>query len=647
MSSKFNQNSVIMCLEDALPLMQKSDDPIGTLLKYAKEKRLSPAQLERVGHMFNALKTNSIYNLAKNASDRGIYFTTLDVPELLNRYASFTNDEIKILSSHNKNNAQSDKSNMGKNMNKQASIHKEHKVGDIKDLFIEDALKNEDELAAVETLNKTASEIIENFDKKYASYKIIEQNIGDGSNEYKFNIRDNVDYIEACKVAKQHCLTEIMKSVKVMDSITSKFANIYNSRKPKYASFDKIEHAAVLCSDNSSEVKEAMEDLAGRLKTINNWLSSTVKTATETGLYDKYKIAEKEPEEIDDIKLYTEAYKQCKEASQFKKELEDDIEKFAAKIKDFTSLTAQDFAADPKYYVDELQNLAATDPNAVKGIQDYVKTIKELGNLVSLNEAQNQYNKNKVKEQQQEAERQKEIRRKDLLFQQGQDDRAYLLKRRAIEEAERALREQEHAEDRDYLLQQRDIADEDRKYTLKQREIAEKERALRDKEHAEDRKYTLKQREIAEKDRRKAELKQLGSILSSSATDVGNLVNKTTENALAAAKAIGANYSDIFRQVDEARALNLQNAMMSPIQKKLKDLEDRVVLEQLLYTDPVLSKLSDSETDNLMDIYNTIVRRNPEVGNDIGLLRSLLRQAVAANGIDINALKTIEQLNNK
>lgn len=644
MSSKFNQNSVIMCLEDALPLMQKSDDPIGTLLKYAKEKRLSPAQLERVGHMFNALKTNSIYNLAKNASDRGIYFTTLDVPELLNRYASFTNDEIKILSSHNKDNAQSYKSNMGKNMNKQASIHKEHKVGDIKDLFIEDALKNEDELAAVETLNKTASEIIENFGKKYASYKIIEQNIGDGSNEYKFNIKDNVDYIEACKVAKQHCLTEIMKSVKVMDSITSKFANIYNSRNPKYASFDKIEHAAVLCSDNSSEVKEAMEDLAGRLKSVNNWLSSTVKTASETGLYDKYKIAEKEPDEIDDIKLYTEAYKQCKEASQFKKELEDDIEKFAAKIKDFTSLTAQQFAADPKYYVDELQNLAATDPNAVKGIRDYVKTIKELGNIASLNEAQNQYKKNLVKEQQQEAEWQKEIRRKDLLFQQGQDDRAYMLEQRAIAEAERALRNQEHAEDRDYLLNQRDIA--------------EKDKALKDKEHAEDRKYLLNQRDIAaedrarrnqehEEDRRNAKLKQLGAILSSSATDVGNLFNKTTENALAAAKAIGANYSDIFRQVDEARALNLQSAMMSPIQKKLKDLEDRVVLEQLLYTDPVLSNLSDSETENLMDIYNTIVKRNPEVGNDIGLLRSLLRQAVAANGIDINALKTIEQLNNK
>lgn len=623
MSSKFNQNSVIMCLEDALPLMQKSDDPIGTLLKYAKEKRLSPAQLERVGHMFNALKTNSIYNLAKNASDRGIYFTTLDVPELLNRYASFTNDEIKILSSHNKNNAQSDKSNMGKNMNKQASIHKEHKVGDIKDLFIEDALKNEDELAAVETLNKTASEIIENFGKKSASYKIIEQNIGDGSNEYKFNIRDNVDYIEACKVAKQHCLTEIMKSVKVMDSITSKFANIYNSRNPKYASFDKIEHAAVLCSDNSSEVKEAMEDLAGRLKTINNWLSSTVKTASETGLYEKYKIAEKEPEEIDDIKLYTEAYKQCKEASQFKKELEADIEKFAAKIKGFTSLTAQQFAADPEYYVNEFQNLAATNPNAVKDIQDYVETVKELGNIVHLNEAQNQYNKNKVKEQQQEAERLKKIRREDLLFQQNQDDRV--------------LRDKEREEDRDYLCNQR--------------AIAEAEQVLRNKEHAEDRKYLLKQRDLQdkehEKDRRNAKLKQLGSILSSSATDVGNLVNKTTENAIAAAKALGTNYSDIFRQVDEARALNLQSAMMSPIQKKLKDLEDRVVLEQLLYTDPVLSKLSDSETDNLMDIYNTIVKRNPEVGNDIGLLRSLLRQAVAANGIDINALKTIEQLNNK
>lgn len=630
MSSKFNQNSVIMCLEDALPLMQKSDDPIGTLLKYAKEKRLSPAQLERVGHMFNALKTNSIYNLAKNASDRGIYFTTLDVPELLNRYASFTNDEIKILSSHNKNNAQGNKSNMGKNMNKQASIHKEHKVGDIKDLFIEDALKTEDELAAVETLNKTASEIIENFGKKYASYKIIEQNIGDGLNEYKFNIKDDVDYIEACKVAKQHCLTEIMKSVKVMDSITSKFANIYNSRNPKYASFDKIEYAAVLCSDNSSEVKEAMEDLASRLKTINNWLSSTVKTASETGLYEKYKIAEKEPDEIDDIKLYTEAYKQCKEASQFKKELEDDIEKFAARITDFSSLTREEYARNPQKYEDDYANLTASDPNAASKIDAILKMKKTLGDISRINSSDEQFLKDEIKRQEAELKAKQEWNQRQLQFQQAQDDRA--------------LRTQEH--------------DEDRAYTLKQREIAEKDRNLRNQEHAVDRAYILKQRDIAEEDRLvklkehaeeklNAKLKQLGSILSSSATDVSNLVNKTVENTISAAKALGTNYSDIFRQVDEARALNLQSSMLSPIQKKLKDLEDRVVLEQLLYTDPVLSKLSDSETENLMDIYNTIVKRNPEVGNDIGLLRSLLRQAVAANGVDINALKTIEQLNNK
>ena len=67
-NQNITQNNIIMWLEDVVPQMQKSDNPTDTLLKYASDHNFSPAILERVGHMFNSLKTNSFYNLAKEMS---------------------------------------------------------------------------------------------------------------------------------------------------------------------------------------------------------------------------------------------------------------------------------------------------------------------------------------------------------------------------------------------------------------------------------------------------------------------------------------------------------------------------------------------------------------------------------------------------
>ena len=53
-----DQNTIISMLNEVIPQMQKSENPEETLLKFAADKNLPPSVLERMTHMFNALKTN-------------------------------------------------------------------------------------------------------------------------------------------------------------------------------------------------------------------------------------------------------------------------------------------------------------------------------------------------------------------------------------------------------------------------------------------------------------------------------------------------------------------------------------------------------------------------------------------------------------
>ena len=103
--SEFNQNKIVSIISEVIPSMQKSSDPEGVLLDYAKSKNLPPSVLERVCHAFNQLKTNCILDNAEDMSERGISFSTLDAPEIVEKYTTIEKEasDNNILSEYSKN----------------------------------------------------------------------------------------------------------------------------------------------------------------------------------------------------------------------------------------------------------------------------------------------------------------------------------------------------------------------------------------------------------------------------------------------------------------------------------------------------------------------------------------------------------------
>ena len=102
--------------------------------------------------------------------------------------------------------------------------------------------------------------------------------------------------------------------------------------------------------------------------------------------------------------------------------------------------------------------------------------------------------------------------------------------------------------------------------------------------------------------------------------------------------------SAMFHAMNMAKAEKNESEKLSPVEKKVRQLESRLILEQLIYTDPVLSKLDDDALNSLMESYSTIVRKNPDIAVDKGLLRPILRQIVASGGVDVNSAMNLSTL---
>lgn len=91
------QREVLDLLDSIMPDIISSGNPEASMLKCAKANNLSVAQLEKLGHVFNTMKTNVA--LTKMAS-RGDSFTIVDVPGMVSSYTTF--DPNKELSAKNK-----------------------------------------------------------------------------------------------------------------------------------------------------------------------------------------------------------------------------------------------------------------------------------------------------------------------------------------------------------------------------------------------------------------------------------------------------------------------------------------------------------------------------------------------------------------
>lgn len=104
MDKILDRNSVIESVKQLIPAMQQSSDPEGELLRFANERKMAPEMLGAIAKAINTLKTQSVYATAKEASERGRSFSTIDTEALLDKYAKQSMPNIVNMSDISKDN---------------------------------------------------------------------------------------------------------------------------------------------------------------------------------------------------------------------------------------------------------------------------------------------------------------------------------------------------------------------------------------------------------------------------------------------------------------------------------------------------------------------------------------------------------------
>jgi hypothetical protein len=79
--------AVIQVLEGLMPALSQAADPSDVLVKYAGERKLAPAQLEKLAQFYN---TYQAVHTLDNGPSRDSLYPILDVAKTLEKYASFT-----------------------------------------------------------------------------------------------------------------------------------------------------------------------------------------------------------------------------------------------------------------------------------------------------------------------------------------------------------------------------------------------------------------------------------------------------------------------------------------------------------------------------------------------------------------------------
>tara|TARA_B100000579_G_C22848316_1_gene865794 strand:- start:385 stop:1806 length:1422 start_codon:yes stop_codon:yes gene_type:complete len=93
---------IISWFEDLIPEIKKSGNVKEVFLKFANEKNLAPALLEKLGQVYNTAKT--VNYLDKSAAKRGSSFEILDVSDMLETYnkeakSDYSQNDIESVSS--------------------------------------------------------------------------------------------------------------------------------------------------------------------------------------------------------------------------------------------------------------------------------------------------------------------------------------------------------------------------------------------------------------------------------------------------------------------------------------------------------------------------------------------------------------------
>ena len=536
---KITQNNIIMWLEDVVPQMQKAEDPVDCLLKYAKEHNFSPAILERVGHMFNSLKLNSAYNLAKEAAHRGDYISTLDVPMLVEKYSSFSDglDLDNLIISY-KAMGLSDGGPVVETIKLASasgidgldrSVYTHAIEGDISELCLFDERRLlDDNIQGV--LNRFYSNI------KTANDNDVEIIDADDSSEAS----DMVSLIEQEKELRQNAMTASQRAMDIQHDAVNKFASKHY--RDGFKDFDQFEHNLKSFVDDEY-FNKVFDKFAEEVKSTVYGKSSFIKRAStddkNINLGDSRKVDE---EDANLVYEYYEAYKDRNDAN--------------AKYQDFLS---------NKYAKMKLR--IKTKPVEERREPTTSSTDKEPREIIS------------------------EIPRRKLEMLND-------LKNRVVPtdlEENSNIKSSQNGKKKEISKIDKDLKKEENNYT---------------------------------------------KAVVSGVADASKLLSK-------AVNAMESKLTNFYTSVDNIKDVSKVSPFAKPIAKEMNRIEADAILQQLLFTDPVLSKLNDDETDALLESYETIIQRNPSIATDKGLLRSVLRQAVNINSVDLPTAVMISKLSDR
>jgi hypothetical protein len=93
-----NHQAIIEQLSVLAPKLKAAESPEAVLVKYASDRNLSPAQLERVGQVYNIAKT---LNFMDKSANRGDSFRVLDTQKMMSDFTSFRPKQEKEATNSN------------------------------------------------------------------------------------------------------------------------------------------------------------------------------------------------------------------------------------------------------------------------------------------------------------------------------------------------------------------------------------------------------------------------------------------------------------------------------------------------------------------------------------------------------------------
>lgn len=102
-------------------------------------------------------------------------------------------------------------------------------------------------------------------------------------------------------------------------------------------------------------------------------------------------------------------------------------------------------------------------------------------------------------------------------------------------------------------------------------------------------------------------------------------------------------YKDIWSAFWNSRPQ--ENPVKNMVLDEINDVKSEEFFNDLMFTDSVLSKLSESEQRELADIYQAAKDLYPDIAKNRSVLKTFLRQAVETSGIDVNTMGMLAKVN--